>query len=202
MTYTPIENRLGIQPIAVANVPAQASANLQTGQSPYFGKAHALGTIVRADDPIFGEGEFIYLQMAATQVIGSMVTWGGFGTVVGDGTNSEAQYQASLSTTGANQDRLVGFAMSAFPTGAPATAFGWFQIGGHAVALTNGSNIGAVPGPVFQDSATAGVVGTTGTQAGRQVLRATAILQRGAAPLSGNLALLEIDRPLLQGQIV
>ena len=46
--FIPVENREGIQPIAVAN-PALPS-QYQVGQSVFFGQNHPLGTIVRASD--------------------------------------------------------------------------------------------------------------------------------------------------------
>ena len=36
---------------------------------------HPLGTIVRAKDPTYGEGEFIYLLGVASTVVGSCVTY-------------------------------------------------------------------------------------------------------------------------------
>jgi hypothetical protein len=38
-------------------------------------KNHPLGTIVRASDPTYGEGEFIYLLGVASTAIGSVVTY-------------------------------------------------------------------------------------------------------------------------------
>ncbi|TMJ36273.1 MAG: hypothetical protein E6G87_10650, partial [Alphaproteobacteria bacterium] len=38
-------------------------------------KKHALGTIVRAKDPTYGAGEFIYLAGVASTVVGSLVTY-------------------------------------------------------------------------------------------------------------------------------
>ena len=60
MAYVPIEAREGVQPIAFA-------ANNQN---------HSLGTIVRAFDASYGEGEFIYLLGVSGTVTGSVVTWG------------------------------------------------------------------------------------------------------------------------------
>lgn len=143
MAFFPAEERFGLQPINVVNSPTPSF--LQVGQSQFFGKAVALGTLVRAIDPIWGEGEFIYLQYPTTGNIGQLVTWGGFGTVPGDAVGvNEAQWQATLLTTGASQHRAVGVLMGAFPptptnlSGAPVTAFGWVQIKGVAVALSGG----------------------------------------------------------------
>ena len=67
MAYTPVEARFGVQPIAF---PITPNTVLQSGQSPFFNKEHPLGTIIRAYDPVYGEGEFIYLQMVAGQAVG------------------------------------------------------------------------------------------------------------------------------------
>jgi hypothetical protein len=165
--YTPIENRLGIQPIAIANAPIGASVNLQIGQSPFFGKEMPLGTIVRAFDPVFGEGEFIYLQLPTTGNIGQLVTWAGFGVVAGDATVNEAQFQATLTTGTALQGRAIGVLMAAYPptptnlSGAPVNAFGWVQIKGAAVALSNG--VAVAGNPPYLNTTGGGLITTTVT---------------------------------------
>lgn len=186
--FTPTENRLGIQPIAVANIPLPSG--IQVGQSQYFGKAEPLGTIVRAYDPIYGEGEFIYLQMAATQAVGSLVTWGGFGTVPGDGAGNEAQYQAVLATNATTaQGKPLAVAMSAFPSGSPATAFGWFQIGGQSVMASTGT-VTAAAGVAL--GSTTGQV-TAGPVAGKNIFNAVAVTANGTP--AANFAVVEINRP-------
>jgi len=192
MPYTPVEHRIGIQPIAIANVP---NATLQSGQSPFFNQEHPLGTVIRAADPVYGEGEFIYLQMAPAQAVGSLVTFGGYGAVAG-GAASASQYQAALAPSAANIDKPLAVAMAAFPAPAPATAFGWFQISGQAVAATNGTAAGA-PAPVYL--AGAGLVTTTQAN-GRQVLNAQSVTNNGTP--AGNFIVLAIDRPFAQGQVV
>jgi hypothetical protein len=192
MPYTPVENRIGIQPIAIANVP---NATLQSGQSPFFNQEHPLGTIVKAYDPVYGEGEFIYLQMVSGQVVGSLVTFGGYGAVAGNAA-SQSQYQAALAPSAANSNKPLAVAMSAFPAGSPVTAFGWFQIGGQAVVATNGTAAGA-PAPVYL----AGSGQVTTTQAnGKQVMNAQSVTNNGTPP--GNFIVLAIDRPFAQGQVV
>lgn len=166
--YTPIEARLGVQPIAIGNIPNPGLFGGQTGQSPFFGKQHPLGTIIRAYDPVYGEGEFIYLQSFSGQDIGDLVMWSGFGAVTGDGTGNEAQFQAAAVTNTANLDVPVAVAMDGWVSGAPATMFGWFQIAGHAVMYSNGT-VGGSPPNALYISSTAGFV--TSTQAnGKQIL--------------------------------
>ena len=59
MAYTVTSPWLGYQPIAVTD----------TTQN------HPLGTIVRAVDPTYGEGEFIYLTGVASTVAGDVVSY-------------------------------------------------------------------------------------------------------------------------------
>jgi hypothetical protein len=192
MAYTPVDHRLGIQPIATMNVPNSA---LQSGQSAFFNQEHPLGTVVKGYDPIYGEGEFIYLQGASAQVTGSVVTFGGYGAV-GGGPVSQSQYQAALAPSTANLDRRLAVAMAAFPSGSPATAYGWFQISGQAVVATNGTAASA-PAPVYL----AGSGQVTTTQAnGKQVLNAQSVTTNGTP--AGNFVVLEINRPFAQGQTV
>ena len=77
---------------------------------------HPLGTIVRATDPTYGEGEFIYLKGAANTVVGSVVTY--------------SQDDNSTTLLAANAIDPVAFAMSANV----ANQYGWYQIFGKAVA--------------------------------------------------------------------
>jgi len=59
MAYTVLENSLLGQPIGDTSTT----------------KKHTLGTIVRAKDPTYGGGEFIYLAGVASTVVGSLVTF-------------------------------------------------------------------------------------------------------------------------------
>lgn len=79
---------------------------------------HALGKIVRAKDPTFGQGEFIYLKGVASTAIGS---WVG--------------YSPALGTTVlavANGNYPLAVAMVANTT---TTSYAWYQISGVAQAL-------------------------------------------------------------------
>ena len=77
---------------------------------------HPLGTIVRAVDPTYGEGEFIYLKGVASTAVGSWVTYN-----LDDGTTA---------LLAANAIGPVAIAMSA---NVLATTYGWYQISGKAV---------------------------------------------------------------------
>ena len=76
-----------------------------------------LGTIVRAVDETFGEGEFIRLVGVASTIVGSLVTY--------DATT----WQTALTTHVPVQARPVAVAMSACVAG----EHGWYQIAGLAV---------------------------------------------------------------------
>ncbi len=81
-----------------------------------------LGTIVRAVDPTYGEGEFIYLQGVASTVVGSIVEY-------------DTSFQTGLNTTALNLPRPLAVAMSANV----ASQYGWYQISGIAVAVKDSS---------------------------------------------------------------
>lgn len=76
---------------------------------------HPLGTIVVADDPTYGAGEFIYLKGVASTVVGSWVTYN-----MDDG---------STTLLAANAIGPVAIAMSINV----ASQYGWYQIQGKAV---------------------------------------------------------------------
>jgi hypothetical protein len=143
-----------------------------------------LGTVIRARDSVYGEGEFIYLKGVASTVTGSVVTWGG-------ATTGTPNYQTALAAATGNQARPLAVAMG--PN--LATGFGWYQIGGAAVVATNGT-LAAGPGPVFL--AGTGQL-TSVAAAGAQVLDAINLTATGT-PAAG-LALIDMDRPTAQGQI-
>ena len=94
-----IHQYIGFQPIA----------NTETT------KEHVLGTRVRAIDPTYGEGEFIYLAGVASTVVGSVVTY-----------NPDDHTTALLV---ANAIGPVAVAMSINV----ANQYGWYQIYGKAV---------------------------------------------------------------------
>lgn len=182
MAFTPAENRLGIQPIATSNA---VISGLQSGQSQFNGQAHPLGTIVKAYDPTYGEGEFIYLLGVANTIVGSAVTWGGQ-------SSGTPTYQTTLAAATANQGAPVGFAMSANVAG----QYGWYQIAGTAVAATNGT-LAAGPSKVYL----AGSGQVTSTQAnGAELVNAINVTATGTP--AANQALIEINRPFAQGQTV
>jgi hypothetical protein len=170
--YTPTENRLGLPPIG------------SSSPTPLV----APGTIIRANDPVYGAGEFIYLQGVAGTVQGLAVTWGGNAS----GVPSYQTALASPSATLGNKAAPIAFAMGANLAG----NWGWYQIGGQAVVATNGT-LAAGPGPVFV-STVAGQLTST-VAAGAQILNAVNVTATGTP--AANQAVVSIDRPFAQGQI-
>ena len=154
----------------VINTPiagAQAIADTDTTQR------HPLGTIVRATDPTYGAGEFIYLKGVASTAVGSWVIY-----------NAD---DFSTSLLAANDIGPVAVAMSA----CVASNYGWFQIGGKAVgkALAAYADNGLV-----YATATAGSIDDA-VVAGDRVKNA-----KGASAVdtpSTGLAEFEIQRPFM-----
>lgn len=142
-------------------------------------KKHALGTVRRAEDSTFGAGEFIYLQGIGSTVVGSAVTY-------------DAAFVTALGAVGGNKARPVAFAMSANV----ASQYGWYQIGGQAVAakscatsLAAGAAIGIL---------TAGFVAATGT--GKEI--AGALVAAVASATAGRTSVkIVLNRPHMEGRI-
>jgi hypothetical protein len=120
MPFVSVENRAGLQAIAETSTTQQ----------------HPLGTIVRAVDSTFGEGEFIYLKGVASTVVGDLVI---FDTYAGTSTRAVAGSRGPCAV-----------AMSANV----ASQFGFYQISGAAVVK---ASTVAANGNVYV-TATAGTV--------------------------------------------
>jgi hypothetical protein len=105
---------------------SQAIADTSTTQK------HPLGTIVRAKDPTYGEGEFIYLLGVASTTVGAFVTYN-----VGTG------YQTALATSAVGVSNPMAVAMSANV----ASQYGWYQISGLAIGSTAGAASFAATAP-------------------------------------------------------
>lgn len=169
MAYTPSVMTIGVQPIATTSTTAN----------------HALGTIIRAVDPTYGEGEFIYLLGVASTVAGSLVTYNG-------NSSGRPTWQTTLAPSTAGLAQPVAVAMSANV----GSQYGWYQISGNAVVATDGT-LAAGPAPVYL----AGSGQVTSTQAnGKQVVNAVNVTATGT-PAAG-FAVVEINRPFAQGQVV
>lgn len=157
MAYSIINPEIGYQPIAVTDTV----------------QAHPLGTIVRASDPTYGAGEFIYLKGVASTAIGSWVTYS-----YDDGTTA---------LLAPNAIDPVAVAMSANV----ANQYGWYQISGKAVGL---ALTGYVDNALVYATSTAGSVDDA-VVAGDRVK-----LAKGASAVgtpSAGFAEFEISRPFM-----
>lgn len=104
MAFSSVENRAGLQAIADTVTTQQ----------------HPLGTTIRAVDPTYGEGEFIYLKGVASTAVGDLVIFDTYaGTTTRAVAGSRGPAAVAMSANVANQ-------------------YGWYQVAGAAVvkALT------------------------------------------------------------------
>ena len=108
-------------------------------------RKHVLGTLCRAWDETYGEGEFIYLLGVASTVVGNLVTY------------NATTYQTALTPDTAGFQAPVAVAMSANV----ASQYGWYQISGLAVA-TKADTVSFAAGAGFTTSAGLAVAVVTG----------------------------------------
>ena len=140
-------------------------------------KNHPLGTVVRAADPTYGEGEFIYLLGVVSTTVGAPVVY------------DTATYLTALAPIGSNLPQPIAFAMSANV----ASQYGWYQISGLAVA--NKTSGLALASQAAVGIKTAGLIATTGT--GKEILGALTV----AKATTPKTVLLVINRPHMQGRV-
>jgi hypothetical protein len=141
-----------------------------------------VGTVIKGYDDVQGEGEFIYLPGAAAIAQGDVVLYD-----LAPGAQFITRHS---NATGSNSGRNVAFAVVPVLAG----QFGWFQIGGVAIA----SAVAGTVAGVMMGSATTGSVSNT-VDAGDQILGARISTAVGV-PLA-NKSYATINRPYVQGQI-
>lgn len=162
MTYA-VRDLAGCQPIA----------NTETTQK------HPLGTIVRATDPTYGEGEFIYLLGVASTIVGSVVSY------------AATTYQTTLAVeTAGGTGGPLAVAMSANV----ASQYGWYQISGMAVVKK--ITVAVSPGVAIYLTATAGRVTST-LSTGDQVVGARSA-NLATVVTTTSTVVVNINRPHLQ----
>lgn len=171
MAYIFLDEQLGLQQPGVTTD--------ATAQVP-------LGSIRRAIDPVYGMAEFIYLQGPTVSLAGEMVVWAGISVVT-------PTYAAQRLPVTVQLGQPIAIAMITV-NGSP---FNWFQIGGTAIVITNGTISGADT-PCYAVAAATPQVTTSQTN-GRQILNSR-IVSANNIPTT-NRCLVEINRPALQGQI-
>ncbi len=166
MAYVITTARAGTQPIATTSTV----------------KNHALGTVVHAVDPTYGEGEFIYLQGIGSTVVGSVVSY------------DVSTYITALAPVGTAIPRAIAFAMSANV----ASSYGWYQIGGVAVAKKALAT--SLATGVAVAVKTIGLISATGSL--KEVSGAVTCLVSSAKSASSLTTVqLMINRPRMQGRI-
>ena len=182
MAYTFAENQSGLLQIANIDTGVTSPSGVSTGSSAVIPTPpNVLGKIVRADDPTYGEGEFILLLGVAATEVGLVVKY------------NATTNQTVVVTNSAVQDVPVAVAMSANLAG----TFGWYQIAGNAVIKKTA--VAVSPQVTLFLSATAGRVKVIAS-AGLQVVAArSANLTTVAAGTST--VTVTINRPHLQSQI-
>ena len=176
MAYTFDEPRAGLLQIAQTDS-GTTTANGTTIPTP----PAVLGTIVRAFDPTYGEGEFILLLGVASTVVGSVVRY------------NATTYQTTLVVNTAVQDVPVAVAMSACTAG----LYGWYQIAGNAVIKKTAVTV--APNVTLFLSATAGRVKVLAS-AGLQVVAARSANLTTVTSTTSTITV-TINRPHLQSQI-
>ena len=134
---------------------------------------HPLGTLVRAKDPTYGEGEFIYLSGVASTVLGSWVT------VHEDGFTTTLLAANDIGRTAISMSINV------------ASQWGWYQISGKAVGKALASY---ADNALVYATATAGSIDDAVVAGDRvkQAISASAV----DTPSTG-LAEFEMDRPFM-----
>ncbi len=182
MAYTIVENQSGLLQIATIDTGVTSPGGVSSGTTSVIPTPpNVLGKIVRADDPTYGEGEFILLLGVAATEVGLVVKY------------NATTYQTAVVTNSAVQDVPVAVAMSANLAG----TFGWYQIAGNAVVKKTA--VAVTPQVTVFLSATAGRVKVLAS-AGLQVVAArSANLTTIAAGTST--VTVTINRPHLQSQI-
>lgn len=164
MAYRITDGRIGYQAIADTSTT----------------KNHPVGTVVRAVDDTYGEGEFIYLLGVASTAVGSLVTYN---------TSSGA---TTLAAVGANKAQPIAVAMSANV----ANQYGWYQISGIAVVKKTCTVSLAV-------NAAVGVLTTgliAGTGSGKEIQGA--LVAAVASATAGRTTVqVVVNRPHMQGRV-
>jgi len=174
MAYTIQTNQIGVPAIALTS----------DSSSP----AVPIGTIVRASDPNYGEGEFIYLPGVASNTIGSLVTY-----TVGSTTVSGITPAAvALTVSTKNQGRAVAVSMAA-NTGT--ATYSWYAIKGTVPVKKTAVKI--APAQKVFLSGTSGRVYAT-TASGKQVLGSVTSNTATVASATSTV-LVAINRPTLMG---
>lgn len=114
MAYTVTTPQMGF--VQIANIDSGVTFANATSAAPT--PPLKLGTIVKAEDPTYGSGEFILLAGVASTAVGSIVTY------------NTTSYTTTLCPVTSALTNPIAVAMSANTS---ASTWGWYQIEGAAV---------------------------------------------------------------------
>lgn len=178
MAYSIVNPHAGYVAIAVIDTGVTLGTNYSNGGSSTPTPPNFLGTVVRAVDPVYGSGEFIFLAGVANTAVGSVVTY------------NTTSYTTALAPVGANKPQPIAIAMSANNL---ATTYGWYQISGMAVAAKTS-------GVAVASAAAVGVqsVGLINATAAGKEIEGAFTAAKATTPKTVTLV---INRPVMQGRI-
>jgi hypothetical protein len=182
MAYSIVNPIAGMMPIANTDTGVLSPVETSNGLTTYYPTSPMkAGMIVDANDPTYGQGEFILLLGVASTAVGSVVTY------------NVTTFQTTLAAPGTNIPQPIAIAMAA--TGA--TSWGWYQISGVAVVAKNQATATFVAGGACGVPAgSTGVLGNTATGSEIQ----GAVIAAGATVSTATVQVL-LNRPHMQGRI-
>jgi hypothetical protein len=184
MTFVCSNPRLGVVDISTTTTIAPGNASL-----PSVTLSPQLGEVVTGWDPYLGGGEFIYLKGVASTAVGDVVSYNAY-------TGATTRWAGT-----ANSGAPLAVAITANTS---ASSYGWYQIGGNAIANVSGT---VAAGDIVNFASTATL--KSAAAAGKQVLNAVAASANGATYGTGNSAvtlastqaIYTLQRPFCQGAI-
>lgn len=181
MPYTFDEHKAGLLQIGVVDDGVTSPVSVSNGTTTTIPTPpNVLGSICRAFDPLYGEGEFILLKGVANTAVGSLVIYDG------------NTYTTTLAAVTANQARPVAVAMVANTS---STKFAWYQIAGTAVvARTTGVRLN----PTVAIGVTS-VGKVAASSSGKEILGARSANAATVASATATV-LVVMNRPHLQGR--
>lgn len=176
MAYTITDPRLGLPAIA----------SISDSSAP----AVRVGTIVKAVDPIYGAGEFIYLPGQASSTVGALVTY-----IQGSGQNT-GNNSIAMNPNTKDTARPLAVAMSA---NVSASKYSWYAISGCVPVKKTAVKVN--PNVALYQSATTGRVMPTVTSGGLMIIGVRAVPTATVASATSTV-LVELNRPHMQGVVV
>ena len=177
MAYTIKYHESGIMPIANTD----SGVTFPNASSAAPTPPMSLGMIVRASDPIYGQGEFIFLPGVANTAVGSIVTY------------NTTSYTTALAAVGTYKAQPIAIAMSANTS---ASTWGWYQISG--LAVVKKSCLVSLAANAAVGVLTTGLIAGTGS--GKEIQGALVAAVASAAAGRTSVTVV-INRPHMQGRV-